>query len=112
VIGLGKLLQRNDTHAMNTYRPKSWIPLIAAMVCAGCVGSDFQWDQARQIRLGMSEEQVSEVMGPPTDVRTQTYGVAWTWAYNNPREGSARVVSVVFRDGRVVNGPGIPESFR
>ena len=51
-------------------------------------------------------------MGPPSDVRTQPYGVAWTWSYINPREGSARGVSVAFREGRVVYGAGVPESFR
>jgi hypothetical protein len=60
----------------------------------------------------MSEEQVSALMGSPSDVRTQTYGVAWTWAHLDPRVGSARAVSVVFRDGQVVYGAGVPEGFK
>ena len=97
---------------MNTPRGILWVALLSAAFCAACAGSNFQWDKARQIQSGMTEDQVSELMGPPTDVRTQTYGVAWTWAYLNPREGSARAVSVVFRDGRVVYGAGVPESLK
>ncbi len=86
--------------------------MLAAAACAACAGSDFQWNQARQIQPGMSQDQVSALMGSPTDVRTQTYGEAWTWAYLNPRTSSARAVSVVFRDGRVVYGSGVPEGFK
>jgi outer membrane protein assembly factor BamE (lipoprotein component of BamABCDE complex) len=86
--------------------------LLTAASCAACAGSNFQWDTARQIQPDMTEDQVSALMGPPTNVLTQTYGVAWTWAYHNPREGSDRAVSVVFRDGRVLYGAGVPESFK
>ena len=89
-----------------------WVALLSAAFCAACAGSDFQWNQARQVRPGMTEEQVSAVMGPPTAMRTQTSGVTWTWAYLNPREGSARAVSAEFRDGRVVYAPGVPEGFK
>ena len=97
---------------MITPRSVLWIPLLSAALCAACAGSDFQWDKARQIRPGMTEDEVSALMGPPSDVRTQTYGVTWTWAYINPLEGSARATSVGFRDGRVVYRPGVPESFK
>jgi len=97
---------------MNTARRTLCVVVSSAALCAACAGSDFQWDQARQIQPGMTEDQVSAVMGPPSDVRTQTYGVTWTWAYLNPRQGSARGVSVAFRDGRVVYGAGVPESFK
>ena len=86
--------------------------MLSAALCAACAGSDFQWDKARQIRPGMTEGEVTALMGPPTDVRTKPYAVTWTWAYVNPREGSARAVSVGFRDGRVVFGAGVPESFK
>ncbi len=88
------------------------VALFSAALCTACAGSDFKWDTARQIETGMTEDEVTTLMGPPTDVRTQTYGVAWTWTYLNPRAGSARSVSVAFRDGRVVYGPGVPASFQ
>lgn len=97
---------------MNPRPRPSWLSLLAAAaVCAGCAGSDFEWNKASQVQPGMSEQQVTALMGPPTDVRTQTYGVAWSWAYDNPSKGSARATSVVFRDGLVVSSPGVPQSF-
>jgi hypothetical protein len=96
---------------MKTPRGTLWIALLSAALCAACAGSDFQWRTARQIQAGMTEDEVTALMGPPTDVRTQTYGVAWTWSYLNPRVGSARGVSVVFREGRVVYGAGVPSTF-
>jgi len=86
--------------------------LLTAAACAGCAGSDFQWSQARQVQPGMTEDQVSSLMGQPTSVRTQSDGVTWSWAHLDPRVDSARAVSVGFRDGRVVYGAGVPESFK
>jgi hypothetical protein len=86
--------------------------LLLVAASAGCAGSDFQWDQARQIQRGMTEDQVSTLMGSPTGVTTQSYGVVWNWAHLDPRTDSARAVSVVFRDGQVVSGAGVPESFK
>ena len=97
---------------MNAPSRSLWVALLSAALCAACAGSGFEWDKARQIQPGMTEEQVTALMGPANDVRTQTYGVAWTWAYINPREGSARAVSVTFRDGLVVYGAGVPETFK
>lgn len=97
---------------MDTSPRMLWAAVLLAVACVACVGSDFQWDTARQIRPGMTEDQVSTLMGPPSHVRTHTYGVTWTWAYVNPREGDARAVSVGFRDGQVVYGAGVPTSFK
>jgi hypothetical protein len=102
----------NHAYAMNTPRSRLWIALSFSVTCAACAGSDFQWDQARQIQPGMTEDQVSALMGPPTAMRTQSGGVTWTWAHVDPRVDSARAVSVGFREGRVVYGAGVPQSFK
>lgn len=96
---------------MRATRRHLWLALAAAALCAACAGSDFQWKQARQIKPGMTADEVSSLMGPPTAKRAQPFGETWTWAYMNPREGGARAVSVSLRDGRVVYGPGVPQSF-
>jgi outer membrane protein assembly factor BamE (lipoprotein component of BamABCDE complex) len=88
------------------------LPVLAVALCAACTGSDFQWDKARQIQPGMSQDQVSALMGSPTGVRTRDEGAVWTWTYLNLRTGSARSVSALIRDGRVVDGPAVPEGFR
>lgn len=97
--------------AMNILRRPTWPALAAAALCAACAGSDFQWSQARQIKAGMTADEVSALMGPPTARREQPFGETWTWAYMNPREGSARAVSVGLHDGRVIFGPGVARSF-
>ena len=97
---------------MNASRTRLVAALLAAAACAACAGSDFQWSQARQIQPGMTEDQVSSLMGPPTSKLTQSDGVTWNWAHLDPRVDSARAVSVGFRDGRVVYGAGVPESFK
>lgn len=88
------------------------LPVLAAALCVACTGSDFQWSKARQIQPGMSQDQVSALMGSPTGVRTRDEGAVWTWTYLNPGTGSARSVSALIRDGHVVDGPAVPESFR
>ena len=47
------------------------LPVLAAALCAACAGSDFEWDKARQIQPGMSQDQVSALMGSPTGVRNR-----------------------------------------
>ena len=96
---------------MNIRRPRLFPVLLCAALCAACAGTDFQWDKARQLRPGMSEDQVTALMGAPSSVREQPWGATWTWAYVQPRDGSARAVSVGIGDGRVVYGPGVPASF-
>ena len=97
---------------MNTPRTRLWLALPVAALCAACAGTDFQWDKARQIRPGMTEDEVTALMGPALSVRKQPWGATWTWAYVDPGPGNARAASVGFGgDGRVVYGAGVPESF-
>ena len=97
---------------MNTPAFGTWMAILAAAAGAGCTGSDFQWNQASQLRPGLTQEQVEALMGSPTDVRTREQGAVWTWTYLNAASGQARAVSVVMRDGRVVDAPGVPLAFR
>lgn len=88
------------------------LAFVLAALCAGCAGTDFEWDKARQVRPGMNEDEVRALLGPPATVRKQPWGATWTWAYVDPGPGKARAVSVGFSgDGRVVYGAGVPESF-
>lgn len=96
---------------MHALRRPIWLAVAAAALCAACAGSDFEWKQARQITPGMTADEVSALMGPPSVKRMHPFGETWTWATMNPREGSARAVSVSLRDGRVIYGPGVPQSF-
>lgn len=76
-----------------------------------CAGTAFKWDAARQIKTGMSEQEVTALMGSPYLVTSQKNGVTWVWSYADAFAG-AKSVSVVFRDGKVVEPPPIPSSFK
>ena len=58
---------------MNAPRRSLWVALLSAALCAACAGSGFQWDKARQIQPGMTEDQVTALMGPANNVQAQTY---------------------------------------
>lgn len=76
-----------------------------------CAGTAFNWSSARQIRAGMSEQEVTAIMGDPYLVTSNANGVIWVWSHANAL-GASISLSVVFRDGKVVTPPPIPESFR
>lgn len=50
---------------------------------AGCIthGRDFSFDDARRVKLGMTEAQVLEIMGPPTNKSIDMTGELWMWIY-------------------------------
>lgn len=78
---------------------------------AGCAGTDFSYSQARQVQLGMTESQVTQIMGRPYSVISRTDGQMWVWSQANGFTGSSRAVSFKMQDGRVVELPSIPNSF-
>lgn len=88
-------------------------PIIAALalILSACAGTAFKWDSARQIKAGMNEQEVTAIMGPPYLVKSQKDGITWVWSYADAFSGS-KVVSVVFNDGKVVEPPPIPSSFK
>lgn len=86
--------------------------VVVALILSGCAGSDFNWDKVRQVKPGMTQQEVTALLGPPNNVRSTAEGVTWAWAHVNMMAGSTRSVSVVFRDGKVVSAPQVPESFR
>lgn len=88
------------------------VPLIVAtLLISACAGTPFDWSSARQIKTGMTEQQVTAIMGPPFLVKSQHGGVTWVWSYADAFSG-AKTVSAVFQDGKVTDPPPIPESFK
>ena len=83
-------------------------------VIFGCAGTTFKWDQARLIKEGMSEKELSTTMGPPYQVKVDETGQQlWQWVYADLYgiSGGTRTFSVALRNGVVVKAPAIPESF-
>lgn len=86
------------------------IPVLLALLGAGCTfGTEFKADQVRQLRVGMTGDEVAAIMGPPysvhsapaiggppTDMWVYTYATAF---------GSSRSVTLTFKDGKLVSIP-------
>lgn len=90
---------------------KTIIVALAGIFLSACAGTAFNWDSARQIKAGMNEHEVTTIMGQPYLVRSGQEGITWVWSYADAFAG-AKSVSVVFRDGKVVEAPPIPASFK
>lgn len=82
-----------------------------AVALVGCAGTPFKWDDARKLHEGMTEQEATTVMGPPYLVKTSADGLVYVWSYGNGF-GQARSVSVVFKEGKIVKAPVIPEAFK
>lgn len=87
------------------------ILLALTLTVSACAGTNFNWDTARQIKPGMTEQEVTALMGRPYLVKSAGSQVTWVWSHANAL-GASKAVSVVFVDGKVSDAPAIPESFK
>lgn len=85
--------------------------LLTATVLTACAGTPFDWDDARKIDVGMTEQQVTALMGKPYLVKSQNGQLIWVWTYVDTFMGT-RTVSVIFKDGVVSEAPPVPSSFK
>lgn len=91
------------------------LALLAITVCTaisvGCAGTQFTWDQARQLKQGMTEQEATAVMGNPHTVRATGDKQVWVWVWVNSFTGT-QSVSAVFENGTLVEAPKIPATFK
>lgn len=85
--------------------------VLAIAVLSGCAGTNFSYDEARRVEVGMTEAEVMRIMGRPYTVVSRPDGQMWVWSHANAF-GAAKSVSFRLKDGRVVEIPDIPETFR
>ena len=94
---------------------KKFIAMLAVLVLTACAGSgSIKWDEARKLKVGMTEKEVTEVMGRPYQAQVvgNDGGYRWVWVdVNLMRGGGAEKMSAEFKNGVVVNVPVIPDSF-
>jgi outer membrane protein assembly factor BamE (lipoprotein component of BamABCDE complex) len=87
------------------------LSLVTALTA--CAGTPFKWDDARQVKQGMSQTEVTALLGQPYMVRTAGEGTIYTWSHANGMTGSSQAISIPFdKDGKVSKVPVIPEGFR
>lgn len=85
---------------------------LLTLVAIGCAGTRFSFDSARQVRVGMTEAEVTKIMGRPYSVNSRGDVQVWIWSQANGFTGAHQSVSFPMRDGKVESVPKIPESFR
>lgn len=95
---------------------KTLSALFAALILlGGCAGTGFKWDQARQVKEGMTEKDLTDLMGSPYQVRADAAGQQlWQWVYVDLYgvAGGTRTLNITMKDGVVLMTPVIPESFK
>lgn len=82
----------------------------AVVFVAGCAGTAFTFGQASQVKVGMTEDQLYEIMGNPYMVTSGEEGQMWIYTHATAF-GGAKTVSFVTKDGKVSKVPYIPKDF-
>lgn len=82
----------------------------AIALLAGCAGTSFTFGQASQVKVGMTEDQLYEIMGNPYMVTSREEGQMWIYSHATAF-GGAKTVSFVTKDGKVTQVPYIPKDF-
>jgi major membrane immunogen (membrane-anchored lipoprotein) len=94
---------------------KKLIVVLAVTLLAACAGSgSIKWDEARRLKAGMTEKEVTELMGRPYQAQVVGNDGTYRWVWvdvNLMRGGGAEKMTAEFKDGVVVSVPVIPASF-
>lgn len=86
--------------------------VLFALVLAACAGTPFRFDDARQVKVGMTEAEVTQIMGRPYMVTSKGDAQIWVWSHANGMTGGSQSISFIMKDGKVSTVPTIPESFK
>jgi len=85
--------------------------VLAMLAAVGCAGTPFDWGAARQVKIGMTEQEVEAIMGAPYLIKSAPEGTTWIWSYANLAT-QVRTYSITFKGGKVVAIPSLPESYK
>ncbi|OVE46688.1 outer membrane protein assembly factor BamE domain-containing protein [Chromobacterium violaceum] len=83
-----------------------------ALSLAACAGTSFKWDSARQIKPGMTTQEVTALMGTPNNVSSISGAIRYVWTDVNLLSGTTKTLAVDFVDGKVQKAPPIPDEFK
>jgi outer membrane protein assembly factor BamE (lipoprotein component of BamABCDE complex) len=89
---------------------KKIITIAAALALAACAGTPFSFGQASKVKVGMTEDQLYEIMGNPYSVVSKADSQMWIYTHATAF-GGAKSVSYELKDGKVATVPAIPKSF-
>ena len=81
--------------------------LFLVLLLGACttVGRDFSFEDAKRIELGMTEAEVLQIMGKPTNKHIDGIGELWMWVYVKSIVGSppnSKSFAVKLKKGEVI----------
>lgn len=87
--------------------------IILAISVTACAGSGkINWNNARQVKLGMSEQQVTALLGRPYSVTAKPDGTQiWVWVNANGMTGSTSSIAIPMKGGVTTADLKVPDSF-
>jgi hypothetical protein len=88
-----------------------YLVAIIFVFLVGCAGTNFSWDNARKLKLGMNETEVVELMGPPNHINSSTNGTIWVWVWVN-LYSQTKTLTVTMKDGVLTKIPDIPKTYQ
>ncbi|MFJ7886424.1 outer membrane protein assembly factor BamE [Pseudomonas sp. NPDC096917] len=77
---------------------------------AGCAGTPFTFGQASKVKIGMTEDQLYEIMGNPYMTVSKDEGQTWVYTHATAFSG-AKSISFETKNGVVSKVPYIPKDF-
>lgn len=86
------------------------VAAFSAALLVACAGTYFEWDNARKLKTGMTQAEVTELMGRPYSVTSVPGKSIWVWSWATGF-GDTKAMSVTFVGGKLTGVPEIPESF-
>ena len=82
----------------------------ALTVLSACAGAAFKWSDVKRVQVGMTQQEVTGLLGKPTAVSAKNGGTLYVWTHVNGLTASVRTVSIPFdKDGKVIEVP--PSAF-
>jgi len=94
---------------------KKLMILAFALILSACSmggSGSIKWDNARQLRVGMTESELTAKMGAPYQVTSKSDGTEmWQWINVDMMFGTQQL-SVILKDSKVITVPKVPDSFR
>lgn len=88
------------------------VAALAMYALCACAGTRFSYDRVRQVQVGMTEEDLTRLLGRPYMVTSKGDTQIWIWSYANGLTGSSKSVSFSVKEGKVSEVPAVPKSFK
>jgi hypothetical protein len=86
--------------------------IIVATTLSACAGTPFKWSEARNIKEGMTTQEVTAIMGAPYSATAVDGLLRYIWVDVSMLNYSTKTLLVDFKDGKVTKAPPIPAEFQ